>query len=206
MDSTFFTKFIMITNLKTIIFVVVLIALLYGIYKLEKAGVNFSKRMLISTGIGLLLGFIIQFIAGFPSNTGDAKWIGEVTKWYSLVGNGFMDLLKMLVVPLVFLSMLRVIITMDEKRSLGKLTSRSIFVLLGTTAISSVVAIIIAVPELTADTTPLVTVATLEFEVVHVTVLFAEFIGDTVEIKVSLLPIANISVVLFKLTDLTCEF
>jgi len=143
MDSTFFTKFIMITNLKTIIFVVVLIALLYGIYKLEKAGVNFSKRMLISTGIGLLLGFIIQFIAGFPSNTGDAKWIGEVTKWYSLVGNGFMDLLKMLVVPLVFLSMLRVIITMDEKRSLGKLTSRSIFVLLGTTAIAAVVGIII---------------------------------------------------------------
>jgi len=143
MDSTFFTKFIMITDLKTIIFVVVLIALLYGIYKLEKAGVNFSKRMLISTGIGLLLGFIIQFIAGFPSNTGDAKWIGEVTKWYSLVGNGFMDLLKMLVVPLVFLSMLRVIITMDEKRSLGKLTSRSIFVLLGTTAIAAVVGIII---------------------------------------------------------------
>ena len=143
MDSTFFTKFIMITNLKTIIFVVVLIALLYGIYKLEKAGVNFSKRMLISTGIGLLLGFIIQFIAGFPSNTGDAKWIGEVTKWYSLVGNGFMDLLKMLVVPLVFLSMLRVIITMDEKRSLGKLTSRSIFVLLGITAIAAVVGIII---------------------------------------------------------------
>ena len=143
MDSTFFTKFIMITNLKTIIFVVVLIALLYGIYKLEKAGVNFSKRMLISTGIGLLLGFIIQFIAGFPSNTADAKWIGEVTKWYGLVGNGFMDLLKMLVVPLVFLSMLRVIITMDEKRSLGKLTSRSIFVLLGTTAIAAVVGIII---------------------------------------------------------------
>lgn len=53
------------------------------------------------------------------------------------------DLLKMLVVPLVFLSMLKVIINMDEKQSLGKLTSRSIFVLLGTTAIASIVAIII---------------------------------------------------------------
>lgn len=99
--------------------------------------------MIISTVGGLLLGVIIQFIAGFPNNTGDVTWIGEVTKWYGLVGNGFMDLLKMLVVPLVFLSMLKVIINMDEKQSLGKLTSRSIFVLLGTTAIASIVAIII---------------------------------------------------------------
>ncbi|CUU50303.1 cation:dicarboxylate symporter family transporter [Clostridium beijerinckii] len=143
MDSTFFSKFIMITSYKPIIFIAILIGLFYGLYKLEKAGLNFSKRMIISTVGGLLLGVIIQFIAGFPSNTGDVVWIGEVTKWYGLVGNGFMDLLKMLVVPLVFLSMLKVIINMDEKQSLGKLTSRSIFVLLGTTAIASIVAIII---------------------------------------------------------------
>lgn len=143
MDSTFFTKFIMITSFQPIIFIVVLIGLFFGIYKLEKAGVNFSKRMLLSTVVGLLLGVIIQFSAGFPDSTADVKWVGEVTKWYGLVGGGFMDLLKMLVVPLVFLSMLRVIINMNEKQSLGKLTSRSIFVLLGTTAIASIVAIIV---------------------------------------------------------------
>ncbi len=143
MDNTFFSKFIMITSYKPIIFIAILIGLFYGLYKLEKAGLNFSKRMIISTVVGLLLGVIIQFIAGFPSNIGDVTWIGEVTKWYGLVGNGFMDLLKMLVVPLVFLSMLKVIINMDEKQSLRKLTSRSIFVLLGTTAIASIVAIII---------------------------------------------------------------
>lgn len=143
MDSTFFTKFIMITSFKPIIFIAVLIGLFFGIYKLEKAGINFSKRMLLSTIMGLLLGVIIQFIAGFPGNTEDVKWVGEVTKWYSLVGSGFMDLLKMLVVPIVFLSMLKVIINMNEKQSLGKLTSRSIFVLLGTTAIAAIVAIIV---------------------------------------------------------------
>lgn len=84
----------MITSYKPIIFIAILIGLFYGLYKLEKAGLNFSKRMIISTVGGLLLGVIIQFIAGFPNNTGDVTWIGEVTKWYGLVGNGFMDLLK----------------------------------------------------------------------------------------------------------------
>ncbi len=143
MQSTFFSKFLMITSFMPVIFIVILMILLFGIYKLEKAGVNFSKRMLTSTVVGLLLGIVIQFIAGFPSDTGEVEWINEVTKWYGLVGNGFMDLLKMLVVPLVFLSMLQVIINMDEKKSLGKLTSRSILVLLGTTAIASIVGIII---------------------------------------------------------------
>ena len=143
MESTFFSKFIMITSFMPLAFIAVLIGLMFVIYKLEKAGLNFSKRMLISTAAGLILGVIIQFIAGFPSSSGDVKWIGEVAKWYGLVGNGFMDLLKMLVVPLVFISMLRVIITMDDNKSLGKITFRSISVLLGTTAIASIVAIIV---------------------------------------------------------------
>ncbi len=143
MDSTFFTSFMMITSFKPIIFIMVLIAIFFGINKLEKKDVKFSKRMIFSTIIGLILGLIIQLIAGFPSNTAEVKWIGEVNKWYGLIGYGFMDLLKMLVVPLVFLSMLRVIINMSESQSIGKLTSRSISVLLGTTAIASIVAIII---------------------------------------------------------------
>lgn len=143
MESTFFSKFIMITSFMPLVFIAVLIGLMFVIYKLEKAGLNFSKRMLISTAAGLILGVVIQFIAGFPSSSGDVKWIGEVTKWYGLVGNGFMDLLKMLVVPLVFISMLRVIITMDDNKSLGKITFKSISVLLGTTAIASIVAIIV---------------------------------------------------------------
>lgn len=143
MESTFFSKFIMITSFMPLVFISVLIGLMFVIYKLEKAGLNFSKRMLISTAAGLILGVVIQFIAGFPKSSGDVKWIGEVIKWYGLVGNGFMDLLKMLVVPLVFISMLRVIITMDAQKSLGKITFRSISVLLGTTAISSIIAIIV---------------------------------------------------------------
>lgn len=143
MNSTFFTNFIMITSFKPIVFILVLFGIFFVFNKLEKKKVKFSKRMILSTVTGLVLGLVIQLVAGFPGDTADVKWIGEITKWYGLIGYGFMDLLKMLVVPLVFLSILKVIINMKEKQSLGKLTSRSVLILLGTTAIAAIVAIII---------------------------------------------------------------
>jgi L-cystine uptake protein TcyP (sodium:dicarboxylate symporter family) len=143
MNSTFFTNFIMLTSVNTIIFILVLLGIFWGVSKLEKKKVKFSTRMIVSTIIGLVLGISVQLVAGFPSDITEVKWIGEVIKWYSLFGNGFMALLKMLVVPLVFLSILKVIVNMKDQQSLGKITGRSIFVLLGTTAIAAIVAIVI---------------------------------------------------------------
>lgn len=110
---------------------------------MEKKKINFSKRMIVATLLGLLLGVVIQAVAKFPDDIGAVTWITETTKWYGLVGYGFMDLLKMLVVPLIFLSIIRVIINMKADQNLGKLTSRTILVLLSTTAISAIIAIIV---------------------------------------------------------------
>ena len=93
--------------------------------------------------MGLILGEIIQVVAGFPNNPGEVQWITEVNKWYGLVGYGFMDLLKMLVVPLIFVSIIRVIINMKAEENLGKLTTRSILTLLGTTTIAAIVGIVV---------------------------------------------------------------
>ncbi|HAB60407.1 MAG TPA: sodium:dicarboxylate symporter, partial [Lachnospiraceae bacterium] len=93
------------------------------IHKIEKKKMNFSYRMIIGSVVGLILGIIIQVIAGFPSEPSEVVWLSEVSSWYGLVGNGFMDLLKMLVVPLIFLSIVRVIMNMQGE-NLGKLTYR----------------------------------------------------------------------------------
>ncbi len=143
MNSTFLTDFLMVTNLKTILFIGILIGMFYLIKVLERKKVNFSKRMILSTILGLLLGGIIQVIAGLPETTDNITWISEVTKWYGLFGYGFMDLLKMLVIPLVFLSIIRVIINMKEGENLGKLTFKSLFVLLSTTTIAAIVGIFV---------------------------------------------------------------
>lgn len=143
MNSTFLSDFIMITSFKTVAFIIVLLAVLFGVNVMAKKKVKFSTRMIVSTIVGLILGVIIQIVAGFPNNPGEVQWITEVNKWYGLVGYGFMDLLKMLVVPLIFVSIIRVIINMKAGENLGKLTTRSILTLLGTTTIAAIVGIVV---------------------------------------------------------------
>lgn len=142
MDSTFFSQFIMITDIKTVIFIIALIGLLFLTSKI-KSKLNFTKLMIVSTLLGIGLGIIIQYVAKFPQDPSKIAWITEVSKWYGLIGYGFMDLLKMLVVPLVFVSIIRVIMNMNEGENLSKLTSRSIIMLLGTTAIAAIIGIIV---------------------------------------------------------------
>ena len=142
MSSTFLSDFMMITSINTVIFIGVLIGLFFVVNKIKKK-LNFTKLMIVSMLIGIVLGFIIQFIAKFPKDPTQISWLKEVTSWYGLVGYGFMDLLKMLVVPLVLTSIIRVIMNMNRDENLGKLTSRTIFMLLGTTAIAASIGIII---------------------------------------------------------------
>ena len=143
MNNTFLSDFIMITSFKTVAFIIVLLAVLFGVNVMAKKKVKFSTRMIVSTIVGLILGVIIQVVAGFPNNPGEVQWITEVNKWYGLVGYGFMDLLKMLVVPLIFVSIIRVIINMKAEENLGKLTTRSILTLLGTTTIAAIVGVVV---------------------------------------------------------------
>ena len=142
-ESSFLSQFLMITDIKTVIFIAVLIGTFYIVKQFEKKKVKFSTRTIYATIIGLILGVIIQLVAGLPEDPSRVTWLQEVTKWYGLFGSGFMDLLKMLVVPMVFVSILRVIINMGEGDDLGKLTFKSLGMLLMTTAIAAIVGIVV---------------------------------------------------------------
>ena len=142
-ESSFLSQFLMITDIKTVIFIAVLIGTFFIVKQFEKKKVKFSTRTIYATIIGLILGVIIQLVAGLPEDPSGVTWLQEVTKWYGLFGSGFMDLLKMLVVPMVFVSILRVIINMGEGDDLGKLTFKSLGMLLMTTAIAAIVGIVV---------------------------------------------------------------
>ena len=69
---------------------------------------------------------------------------------------------------------------------------------------SSVFTVIMAFPTLMPDTLPFEsTVATLVFELDHVTFLFVAFEGDTVAVNFSIPPISNDIDVLFRVTPVT---
>ena len=142
-ESSFLSQFLMITDIKTVIFIAVLIGTFFIVKQFEKKKVKFSTRTIYATIIGLILGVIIQLVAGLPEDPAGVTWLQEVTKWYGLFGSGFMDLLKMLVVPMVFVSILRVIINMGEGDDLGKLTFKSLGMLLMTTALAAIVGIVV---------------------------------------------------------------
>ncbi|MCI9260115.1 MAG: cation:dicarboxylase symporter family transporter [Romboutsia sp.] len=133
----------MITDIKTVIFIAVLIGTFFIVKQFEKKKVKFSTRTIYATIIGLILGVTIQLVAGLPEDPAGVTWLQEVTKWYGLFGSGFMDLLKMLVVPMVFVSILRVIINMGEGDDLGRLTFKSLGMLLMTTALAAIVGIVV---------------------------------------------------------------
>ncbi len=67
MNNTFLSQFLMITNIHTVLMVVILLGLFFVINKISKK-FKFTKLMIISIFMGLGLGVIIQAIAKFPNN------------------------------------------------------------------------------------------------------------------------------------------
>lgn len=143
MKSTFLSEYLLLGNFKTVLFLIILIATFFINKKMQVKKINFTFRMIASIAMGVTIGILIQFLAGFPEIPSDISWVKEVTSWYGFFGSGFMDLLKMIVVPIVFISIVKLIINMKGK-NLGKLTIKTIAMLMITTIISAAIGVIVA--------------------------------------------------------------
>lgn len=131
MELHFFKEFLMISHPTTVFLLLVFLLILAMIHHLEKKGTSFGKLVTIGTVSGALLGIFIQVLAGFPDAPTKVVFIKEATKWYSLVGGGFIDLIRMLVVPLVLTSIIHVILHMNEGTNLKKLVGAMLATNLG---------------------------------------------------------------------------
>ncbi len=144
MNNSFLTDFLMISSPLSLIFLSTLILLFLFMYFLKRKKVNFSIRTIIGTAIGVILGITIQLIAKTPESPMDITWIKETTKWYSLFGNGFIDLIRMIVIPLIVLSIIHVIISIKNSSNMRKLTSKTILAYIINVLIASIIGILIA--------------------------------------------------------------
>lgn len=142
MQNAFLQNFLMISDVKTICFIIVLVALFYLIHVLyHKKHMDFAVVVLIGTGIGLVLGLAMQFVAGFPDAPMETTFISETTTWYGMIGNGYMNLIKMIVVPLVMFSIMQVIINMQQGKSMSELVKKTLIVTMGMAAVSAVIGV-----------------------------------------------------------------
>lgn len=146
MNGVFFKEFLMISDVRTIAFLVVLVALFYLIHILyHKKHMNFAVVVMIGTCIGLVLGLAIQFAANFPDSPMDVTFVAETTNWFALVGGGYISLIRMIVVPLVMISILEVIINMQHGKTMGLLVKKTLAVTMCMVAIASVTGLVIGV-------------------------------------------------------------
>lgn len=118
------------TILNLIIFAVLLFVLAKIYTKTEKLG----QTVLIALFAGLTSGLFLQTFY-------EKAIIDTTLDWVNLVGNGYVRLLQMIVMPLVFISILSAITKLKQAGSLGKISFSVLSVLLVTTAISAAIGI-----------------------------------------------------------------
>ncbi|MDO5707595.1 MAG: cation:dicarboxylase symporter family transporter [Andreesenia angusta] len=111
--------------------VLIMILLILGLIWLQKKHYSFTIRVLTALIMGLIYGAVLQAIYGDSSEI-----VSKSNEWFAIVGTGYIRLLKMIVIPLVFVSIVSAIIN-QESQNLGKTAGIIIAVLMLTTAISA---------------------------------------------------------------------
>ena len=107
-NSPFFTQFLKVSNLFTLAAIILLVLALGFMKVLKDKRTSFSKRMIIALVIGLGLGIALDLVGSSNQIFIDHART-EITVWYGLIGTGFLKLVQLLAIPVVFLSIIKVI-------------------------------------------------------------------------------------------------
>lgn len=115
----------------------VFIAVLYGLWTMQKKHVAFSKRVFTGLGAGVVFGAVLQLLFGAEGTV-----TSQAMEWISLVGTGYVRFLQMLIMPLVFVSIIRAFTKIEGTKNLGKISATVLTTLLATTAVAALLGIL----------------------------------------------------------------
>lgn len=119
--------------------IAVMLVMLVVLNRMAKKYVSFSKRVFAGLGMGIVFGTILQVAFGSTSEV-----VAESTNWFGIVGNGYVALLKMIVMPLVMVSIVSAINNLSSTKGLGKLAGTIIGFLIFTTLIAGTLGVVSA--------------------------------------------------------------
>ena len=109
-------------------------AMLVVLKIMRSKGLSFTARVFTALGLGVLLGLGIQLLLG---RDGDAAT--TALDWISIVGQGYIGLLKMLVMPLVFVAIVGAFTRAEVTEHFGRIAFAVLAVLLGTVTVAATV-------------------------------------------------------------------
>lgn len=92
-----------------------------------------AKRLTLYIMIGLALGVVVGAII---HETASPDWIAYLGKWFKMITDIFLRLIKMIVAPLVFATLVAGIVHMGDTASLGRVGAKTITWFIGATVVS----------------------------------------------------------------------
>ncbi|MDG0842199.1 L-cystine transporter [Staphylococcus equorum] len=125
--------------LLTILNIIIFVAFLIGLYVMAKRHVSFPKRVFSALGVGIIYGIFIHLIYGV-----DSTITKQTTDWFSIVGDGYIALLQMIVMPLIFISIVSAFTKIQIGEKFAKIGIYIFIFLIGTVAIAAIVGIVSA--------------------------------------------------------------
>ncbi|AWV72242.1 L-cystine transporter [Latilactobacillus curvatus] len=117
-----------------VINIVIMLIMLLVLNKMARIHVKFSRRVFTALGVGILFGALLQII--FKA---DSTVVKQTADWIGIVGNGYVSFLKMIVMPLVMVSIIQAITNLESSKGLGKMAGMVIGILIFTTLIAATV-------------------------------------------------------------------
>ena len=114
----------------------VFFALVLLIAKQMRVGLSLSKQILLGLTLGVIFGLGLQLFY-----VGNNEVIKDTLTWTNVVGSIYVNLLRMVIMPLVLTMMIAAVVKMRDVTSLGRVGFSIVGILMGTTMISALVGI-----------------------------------------------------------------
>ncbi|MEQ8859819.1 MAG: cation:dicarboxylase symporter family transporter [Pseudomonadales bacterium] len=100
--------------------------------------VSLSRRILSGLLAGVVFGLALQFLYGSSADV-----IAGTLKWTNVVGGAYVNLLRMIIIPLVLVMMVAAVVRMEQVAALGRIGGMVVGILVGTTMVAALVGIFI---------------------------------------------------------------
>ena len=126
-------------DLYVLLNVTVMLGMIYYLFRLQNQYMKFTRRVFTALGMGAAYGLVLHFIYGPGSQV-----ITTSNEYFDIVGRGYVQLLRMIVTPLVMVSIITAILKLKGGQSLGKISGLSIGVLLFTVAIAGLIGVAVS--------------------------------------------------------------
>jgi len=104
---------------------------------MQKSHKAFTTRVFAALGLGIVFGLFMQYV------TKDA--VSDTMTWVNAVANIYVRLLRMMVIPLVMVSVTSALVKMEVSSKLGKITGQVLFWLVGTAMVAALVGALVSV-------------------------------------------------------------